>query len=308
MLPVYLRLPGSNPDYPSAPRLQNARDAINQTKIDPFFANRLFSLEFIGLKRIIKITLKGFFMTFNHADIKKVRRTSAGALVLRQDNGKWHALLLRAWSHWDFPKGNVEQGETLLQAAVREVKEETGIENISFPWGEAFARTAIYSKDKVAYYSIAETEEKAVSLMPNPVTGETEHDEYRWVPWDELPTLLSPRLDCILEWASHVVGLPAPNFKARFQSLPSFSGAGEQKTCHPSPAPFQNALDCARPAANEHNSAIHAEAALGETGQNAADRPIAALSCERPSEERTHERTKAALFGRRKKHKGFKNR
>ena len=262
-------------------------------------------------------------MTFNHADIKKVRRTSAGALVLRQDNGKWHALLLRAWSHWDFPKGNVEQGETLLQAAVREVKEETGIENISFPWGEAFARTAIYSKDKVAYYSIAETEERAVSLMPNPVTGETEHDEYRWVPWDELPTLLSPRLDCILEWASHVVGLPAPNFKARSQNLPSFDRAaaqvtaGEPQPCAPSSAHSEDACGLHSRAGKpdltfhasdaHHSSAVHADAAHAELCQRSGE-PLGAIAGERSSDERSRERAKASLFGRRKKHKGFKNR
>ena len=149
-------------------------------------------------------------MSYSSSDVKKIRRTSAGAVVLRQENGQWHALLLRAWSHWDFPKGNVEQGESLLQAALREVSEETGITAISFPWGEAFARTAVYSKDKVAFYSIAETEVLNVVLDPNPQTGETEHDEYRWVPWSELPSLLSPRLDCILVWVSQVVGLPVP--------------------------------------------------------------------------------------------------
>ena len=32
--------------------------------------------------------------------------------------------------HWDFPKGHVEKGEDELQTALRELKEETGIDNI----------------------------------------------------------------------------------------------------------------------------------------------------------------------------------
>lgn len=36
--------------------------------------------------------------------------------------------MIRAGSRWSFPKGHVEPGETLLQAALRETREETGIE------------------------------------------------------------------------------------------------------------------------------------------------------------------------------------
>lgn len=139
---------------------------------------------------------------------RKIRRTSSGSVILRQVDGIWHTLVLRAWSHWDFPKGNVESGETLMDAAVREVKEETGICDLKFPWGNAFARTAVYSRDKVAYYSIATTESSTVQLEPNPETGLKEHDEYRWIPWDQVQTLLSPRLGGIVEWVGSVTKIP----------------------------------------------------------------------------------------------------
>lgn len=146
------------------------------------------------------------------ADARKIRRTSAGSVILRQNphNDEWLVLVLRAWAHWDFPKGNVEPGETLMQAALREVREETGIGDLTFPWGEAFARTAIYSKDKVAYYSIGVSLTEQVSLLPNPQTGLCEHDEFRWVPWSDVASLLSPRLHCILGWVSDVAKLPTP--------------------------------------------------------------------------------------------------
>ena len=57
---------------------------------------------------------------------KELDRTtdSAGAIVFRGDT----VLMIRVGSRWSFPKGHVEPGETLLQAASRETREETGIE------------------------------------------------------------------------------------------------------------------------------------------------------------------------------------
>src|SRR5262249_33755863 len=41
-----------------------------------------------------------------------------------------YLLLHYTSGHWDFPKGNVEKGETETEAAVRETREETGISDI----------------------------------------------------------------------------------------------------------------------------------------------------------------------------------
>ncbi len=55
---------------------------------------------------------------------------SCGALVFRQRGDKVELLLLkhRFGGHWSFPKGHVERGETERQTALREVKEETGLD------------------------------------------------------------------------------------------------------------------------------------------------------------------------------------
>lgn len=115
-------------------------------------------------------------------------------------------LLLRAWHHWDFPKGIREPGEEAMQAAVREVREETGIEDPSFAWGDRYFETGPYSRGKVARYYIAETATEAVELGPSPETGEPEHHEWRWVTFDEAYDLGSPRVRQTVQWARQVIG------------------------------------------------------------------------------------------------------
>lgn len=59
------------------------------------------------------------------------REFSAGGIVINEE-GK--VLLIKASSlkladveYWGFPKGNVKEGENMKEAALREVKEETGV-------------------------------------------------------------------------------------------------------------------------------------------------------------------------------------
>ena len=55
----------------------------------------------------------------------------AGGIVFRRDSGQRRFLLVTATAnpnHWIFPKGHIEEGETPVEAAVREVREEAGVE------------------------------------------------------------------------------------------------------------------------------------------------------------------------------------
>lgn len=59
--------------------------------------------------------------------------TSAGAIILREVKGKLKIALAqhaRATRSWVLPKGHVEEGESIEQAALREVHEETGLDNV----------------------------------------------------------------------------------------------------------------------------------------------------------------------------------
>ena len=134
-------------------------------------------------------------------------RVSAGVVVVRQTDGGWRFLLLRAFNHWDFPKGMVETGEEPLAAAVREVHEESLIQDLEFVWGESSTQTGPYSRGKVACYFIAVTRTADVTLPVNPELGRPEHSEFRWVDYDEAVALVSPRVRPVLNWAAQVMNL-----------------------------------------------------------------------------------------------------
>ena len=134
-------------------------------------------------------------------------RLSAGVVVVRQAEEGWRFLLLRAFNHWDFPKGMVEPGEEPLEAAVREVREESMIDDLDFAWGHASTRPGPYSRGKVACYYIAVTRTEAVTLPVNPELGRAEHSEFRWVDFDEAMALVSPRVKPVLRWAARMMNL-----------------------------------------------------------------------------------------------------
>ena len=58
------------------------------------------------------------------------REFSAGFILYRDTPGGPAFLLLDYGKHWDYAKGHLEEGETAWQAAVRELREETGIRQV----------------------------------------------------------------------------------------------------------------------------------------------------------------------------------
>lgn len=135
-----------------------------------------------------------------------IKPRSAGAVIFRRGGEGVRLLALRAFGHWDFPKGLVEDGESELITARREVWEETGLADIKFAFDEDFRETLPYAGGKIARYYLAETKAERITLPVSPELGRPEHDEWRWVSLDEAEDLLPPRLAVVLEWVRGLLG------------------------------------------------------------------------------------------------------
>ncbi len=134
------------------------------------------------------------------------RILSAGVVILYSQSDHYRYLLLRAYNYWDFPKGMVEQGETPLEAAIREVEEETTLTQLNFCWGHQYRQTPPYNHGrKVARYYIAETLVDKVYLPYKAELGRPEHSEYRWVTRNQAWSMVTPRVQAILDWSDHVL-------------------------------------------------------------------------------------------------------
>ena len=140
-------------------------------------------------------------MTLSVASRGPATILSAGVVAVRHFADERRYLLLRAYRYWDFPKGLVEAHESPLEAALRELAEETGLQQAELRWGEQFRETEVYGRGKIARYYLAACEQGAVQLPVNPELGHAEHHEYRWLSCAAARPLLVDRLQAILNWA-----------------------------------------------------------------------------------------------------------
>jgi 8-oxo-dGTP pyrophosphatase MutT (NUDIX family) len=131
---------------------------------------------------------------------------SAGVVVVHRKAQTWRYLLLRCYRYWDFPKGQLEPGETPLMAACRETREETTLDRLDFCWGQPFCETAPYGRGKVARYYVAASDDDAVALPVSAELGRAEHDEFRWLPYDAARAMLPARLLPVIDWAHTLTG------------------------------------------------------------------------------------------------------
>ncbi len=111
--------------------------------------------------------------------MKGERRVSAGGVVFRAENGAPIFLLIgfKKRNIWCLPKGLIEEDESEIDAAQREVREETGITRLDLIGKIGSIHYQFWIKegiiDKTVHFYLFETDQVQTTV------GE-EHDIYSW--------------------------------------------------------------------------------------------------------------------------------
>ena len=122
----------------------------------------------------------------------------AGIILVRFIDGEPHILGLRIYGSYDLPKGRVEEGESVLDAAVRETQEEAGVTDVRFPWGHDTVKLNNRGKKEVTLFlGITDQEPK---ISKNPQTGEYEHQGIKWLTLAQAESKLHPYLRPAAAW------------------------------------------------------------------------------------------------------------
>ena len=120
-----------------------------------------------------------------------LKEHSAGIVLYRSDDNSSNLILLLHYGngHWDFPKGNIEVNETQIQAAVRELEEETGINRFRLVPG--FKETLVYNyKKKSAQVAKTVTFYLGITTISKVVLS-SEHIGYVWLTYQESVKILT---------------------------------------------------------------------------------------------------------------------
>jgi 8-oxo-dGTP diphosphatase len=115
---------------------------------------------------------------------------AAGGVVVREDDDGPRACVIHRpkYRDWSLPKGKLDPGESFEQAAVREVREETGFScELGRPLGEVSYRDRKARPKVVRYWRMTPVEGE---FAPN-----DEVDEVRWVDAGEAERLLNYERD-----------------------------------------------------------------------------------------------------------------
>ena len=107
------------------------------TSRDPYIIRTYKKMK--DLKDLVEVLMSDInqsSMVIYHANVEQLKEDlfsffkyiEAAGGVVQNDEGK--ILLIYRKGFWDLPKGKIEQGESIEEAAIREVKEETGVKRL----------------------------------------------------------------------------------------------------------------------------------------------------------------------------------
>ncbi len=131
-----------------------------------------------------------------------MRRLKSCGVILFRREPELSFLLMKHPDRWDLPKGHVDEGESDLECALREMEEETGIPREAVKIDEDF-------RFSETYYPIydrfpGETIEKTLVVFLGWLEKDrplilTEHAGHEWFPWNPPHQIQKNTIDPLLK-------------------------------------------------------------------------------------------------------------
>ena len=133
------------------------------------------------------------------------KEISAGIIIYRKtEEGLKFLLLYHGRGYWNFPKGKIESEERSFQTAVREIREETGLNRSDLKFNQSFK---VYEKFnfwrkienkpqrvfKTVIFYLAETRKKAIRISE--MKGGQPHEGFAWFSYREAINMLLKHKD-----------------------------------------------------------------------------------------------------------------
>lgn len=178
--------------------------------------------------------LRGYSMD-TIADFKALPyRKGVGMLVFNREGKVWIGRRLMTFSYantdvsklWQLPQGGIDEGENPLDAARRELYEETGIRSIKlikeaqdwfyYDFPQELVGHVLGSKYRgqtqkwFAFQFIGENSE--IAINPPPDGNKAEFNQWKWVNLEELPSL-------VISFKKHVYMQVVSEFRNSFRYL-----------------------------------------------------------------------------------------
>jgi len=217
-------------------RLRTSQDVYNRLMWDNKFDPKLFTIgymdrfdgmmelpvsDFVPIDKGGDIAYHRIFYYRQGANIlwdrtKRIDKIFGSGEAAGQASGSRHFLLMKHRNRYDLPKGHIEPGETDQQCALRETKEETGINaevikidsrfsysDTYYPEYRRFGGARVEKTVRIFLGFIADEHDEVVrdATTGLPVVQCTEHGGYEWVVWNP-PHNIQKAIDPLLKAAN----------------------------------------------------------------------------------------------------------